>query len=176
MVPHAWCQDVRVAFCWVTLLTYYETVFWDDVDVFVLRGSWWWRYHCIFNDVIYVISYVVSLKCLSYMLILLLWISPLLLELPPCGQVQVTKLRCADVRSLVWCRRIALIRNGMGSMLWVYSFMYHVELFYDFKFVDEFLETFMRPRAKTFLKGFWIMISAATLIYFAKDKLLSILF
>jgi len=26
------------------------------------------------------------------MLIFLLWISPLLLELPPCGQVQVTKL------------------------------------------------------------------------------------
>ena len=114
MVPHAWCQDVRVAFSWVKLLAYYETMFWDDDVLFemfmTMMLSLYFNMWCMWW------VYDVNHKCLIYILIFLLWISPLLLELPPCGQVQVTKLRCADVRSLVW-RRIALIRNGMGSLL-----------------------------------------------------------
>jgi len=35
---------------------------------------------------------VVKLNCWIICLLYCLWISPLLLELPPCGQVQVTKI------------------------------------------------------------------------------------
>jgi len=82
-----------------------------------------------------------------------------LLELSPCGQVQVTKLRCEDVRSLVW-RRIALIHNGMRSLLWVYFFMYHVwSIFVTLRFAMKFWDliiyvTLWWPWAKTIYDGF----------------------
>jgi len=49
--------------------------------------------------------------------------SPLLLELPPCGQVQVTKAS----EMLALCLR-ALIRNGMGNHcnVFFHSFMYQL--------------------------------------------------
>ena len=49
----------------------------------------------------------------------------ILLELPPCGQVQVIKLRCVYVRNPLCVVSLgALIRNRMGTFVACFSIPY----------------------------------------------------
>jgi len=53
--------------------------------------------------------------------------------------------------------------------------MYLVEtIFVTFKYFDEIMRRFMRPRAKTFLKDILIMIPLLYLMIYAKFKLIFI--
>jgi len=54
---------------------------------------------------------------------IVLWISPLLLENVALrmGNLQVIKIRCSRVRTSLGCVLGALIRNGMGNLAYVFS-------------------------------------------------------
>ena len=80
----------------------------------------WWSHICMDID-IFVEVFLIQVDDSLYIYYFWFVNSPLLLELPPCGQVQVMKAS----RCWLLCLR-ALIRNEMGNRcLFLHSFMYH---------------------------------------------------